>query len=250
MIIYIDNYSLGIKIIKCLNNWMFNIKVECKMKKTKISMALLSFTLLLITVPFAQGIEEATGTIRIDPSLPLKSSTGEFSVYTTGGKTTYDPHIFLVMTKECYLGLSGSVTVDWGSDSLSIAIGDWVPVTDGGKLPSGTTSGAGYQVSALRDHLPATEYIYYYFDPTDNFLSGQTLTGTGIDFTITLPSSDPNMLVYVLGKSCNKATLFDRDVPKSIPGFVVPEPATIAAVATPTLTLLAYALFKRKTIFS
>ena len=220
------------------------------MKKTKVCIFLLSFTLLLITVPLVQGVGVATGSIRIDPSLPLKSSTGEFSVYTTG-TTTYDPHIFLVMTKECYLGLSGAtVTVTWTGGSLNIDIGDWVQVTDGGKLPTGTTPGAGYTVASLKSHLPTTEYIYYYFDPIDNFLNGQTLTGTGIDFTITLPSSDPNMLVYVLGKSSNEATLFDRGVPESIPGFVIPEPATIAAVATPTITLLAYALHKRKTIFS
>ena len=36
-------------------------------------------------------------------------------------------------------------------------------------------------------------------------------------------------------------------IPPTNPGFMVPEPATIAAVVTPTLTMLAYAIYKRKT---
>jgi len=53
------------------------------------------------------------------------------------------------------------------------------------------------------------------------------------------------MLVYVLGKTDGN-TVFNNRVPPTIPGFVVPEPAAIAAAATSFGALAAYALIKRK----
>ena len=59
------------------------------------------------------------------------------------------------------------------------------------------------------------------------------------------------MLVYVYAKPVDSArTDYDMKVPPTNPGFMVLEPATIAAIATPTPTLLWYAYYKRKTIFS
>ena len=104
----------------------------------------------------------------------------------------------------------------------------------------GTTGIEGTELSVYWALVP--------FPVTDNVINGPT---NKYRVHINLDSTDPCMLVYVYAKSENSETAdYDMKVPPTNPGFMVPEPATIAAIATPTLSLLGYAYYKRKTFFS
>jgi len=201
-------------------------------------------SMMLLTVSCVSAPE--TGTIRIDPPLPVMlSSPASFEVWVQPSAVpTTSPYIFLVMTKSCYDGLTGDVEVGWTGGSVTINTADWTEETiDGKKVPPGTTNGAGYTVASLKDHLGTTEPIYWAFEP---FLS-EPITQTPQSFTVTLPSTAPRMLVYALGKT-DGSELFNNRVPPTIPGFVIPEPATIAAVAASSLALIGFAVRKRKQI--
>ena len=110
-----------------------------------------------------------------------------------------------------------------------------------------------YTVASLKDHLgiEGTDLsIYWALVP---FPPGAEIKGSTEKYRvhINLDSTDPCMLVYVYAKSVNLPEAeYDIRVPPTNPGFMVPEPATIAAIATSTLTLLGYAYYKRKTLFS
>jgi len=203
---------------------------------------LLSLSMMLLTVSCVNAKE--TGTIRIDPPLPtMVSSPAIFDVWVQpSADPTTDPHIFLVMTESCYLALTGKVKVEWSGGFVEITL--WSKETvNSVKVPPGTTPGAGYTVASLKDHLGTTEPIYWAFVP---FLSGP-ITQSPQSFTVTLPSTAPKMLVYALGKT-GVSLLFNNRVPPTIPGFVIPEPATIAAVAASSLALIGFAVRKRKQI--
>jgi len=83
----------------------------------------------------------------------------------------------------------------------------------------------------------------------DAFLSGP-LTGTPQDFTVTLPSTDARMLVYVLGKTEESDGEFDnfiRKVPPTNPGFVIPEvPFGTIAIFLAMLGALGIIAIKKK----
>jgi hypothetical protein len=197
-----------------------------------------------VNVALAAGI----GTIRIEPTLPVGvASPAEFEVWVKpSADPTVDPHIFLVMTESSFLGLVDDVTVDWttdGSPDLIIGEADWTMETEHGeKVPSETVNGAGYTVASLKDHLETSEPIYWAFKP---IFDGEPLTTTRKSFNVTLPSSDPRMLVYVLGKN-DGCELFNCRVPPTIPGFVVSAPAAIAALGISMTTLAAFAILRRK----
>lgn len=213
--------------------------------RTKKLVVLLSFALVLVTVSSA-ALAQQVGTIRIDPPLPMMlSSPADFEIWVQpSADPTTDPHIFLVMTESCYNGLIGDVTVDWTGTSSPLTITTWHKETElSKKVPPGTTEGAGYTVASLKDHLGTTEPIYWAFEP---FLDG-VITQSHTPFTVTLPSTSPRMLVYALGKTENPGPgLFNNRVPPTIPGFVIPEPATIVAVATSLVALMVYAARRRK----
>lgn len=210
---------------------------------------MLLIPLLLIPVVVVEA--PGTGTIRIDPAFPLMSGTvAVFEIWVQpGGEPTADPHIFLVMTEESYTGLTGSVTVTWDSVSIDILLGDWTGETENSKkVPPDTTPGAGYTVASLKDHLGTTGPIYWAFA---SILGGADLTTSHVTITVTLPSSSPRMLVYVLGKTSNPKPpdLFNNNVPPTIPGFMVPE-IPLGTITALLSTLAALALFtaKRPTI--
>jgi len=163
-----------------------------------------------------------TGSIRIDPPLPDgEMSPAEFEIWVQGRSEANDPYILLVITESCYQGISGDVVVSWNVDSESVEIPktDWAQETvNNVKVPPGTTSGAGYTVASLKDHLETDGPIYYAFVP----LWVGSLDSTKIPIKVTLPSTDPKMLVYILG-ICGDGELYDMRVPPTIPGFVVPE---------------------------
>jgi len=202
--------------------------------RRKIVLVVLAITLVLATVPFAYA-GNATGTIRLGPNVwPVAvESPADFEVWVEGaGDPTNDPHVLLVMTEDCWSGLTGDVVVDWTSDAASFnKTANFTGVASNSAYvpPLGTSSGARYTVASLKDHLSyglsepinSTATIYWAMGA---FLSGP-LTGTPQNFTVTLPSTDARMLVYVLGKT-EGSEVFDnfiRKVPPTAPGFVVPE---------------------------
>jgi hypothetical protein len=219
-----------------------------KMRKiTSISIAVVA--LLAIASPvFAQGLIRLTphGSYYGQPI--MLSSPATFSVYIQSGLNAADPHIFLVMTESSYKGLTGNVKVNW-TITDSVTITTWHKETvNSKKVPPDTTSGVGYTVASLRDHLNTTEPIYWAFEP---FLSGP-ITKTPTMFTVTLPSTAPRMLVYALGKSYCVGSiaacqpLFNNRVPPTQPGFVVPELVPVLLLLAPFSALALYTIKRRR----
>lgn len=217
-------------------------------RRTLILVSLL-LVVTLITIPLASA---ETSNLRISPALPaMVSSPADFETWAQSGSAS-DPHIFLVITRACYDGLTGNVAVKWAGGSVMIQTVDWTQETDGGnKVPPGATNGAGYTVSSLKSHLTTADSIYWAFKP---FLGGQTLTQTHASFNVTLPSTNPKMLVYVLGKSGSPdagasaaSDLFDERVPPTIPGFVVPELGPVLLASSSFAALGLYAVKRRRT---
>lgn len=211
------------------------------MRKIIILLFVTATISLLCSPVFAEGL------IRIDPhgsTYPepvMLSSPATFSVYVESGGPATDQHIFLVMTQASYNGLTGDVVVSWTGGSVTIPKASWTQETDNSvKVPPGTTPGAGYTVASLRDHLATSGPIYWAFEP---FLAGP-ITTTPQEFTVTLPSTDPRMLVYALGKGSEG--LFDYRVPPTMPGFVVPELGTILLVLASLSAFALYAVKRRK----
>jgi len=204
------------------------------MKRT----AYITLTVLLVLSASACLVKAngGTGQIRIEPhssgypSPIMLSSPATFNITVQTG-SSYDPQILLVMTNASYLGLTGNVVVQWATGTVSFAPADFtMDDTNGNNVPSnGTTNGASYTVASLKDHIgvsgTADDAIWW---ALKSFLSGP-ITTTPTAFNITLPSTNPRMLVYALGKSSLTAELFDMKVPNTLPGLVVPEPATILA---------------------
>ena len=228
--------------------------------RRKTVLVALAVTVVLATVPFAYA-GNATGTIRLGPivwPVPV-ASPADFAVWVEGaGDPTYDPHVLLVMTEDCWNGLTGDVVVDWTADLVSFnKTANFTAVTSNSANvpPAGTSSGARYTVASLKDHLSyglsepinSTATIYWAMGA---FLSGP-ITGTPQNFTVTLSSTDPRMLVYVLGKTEESNGEFDnfisRKVPPTNPGFIVPEvPFGTIAVFLAMLGALGVIAIKKK----
>ncbi len=213
---------------------------------------------VIVFMMMISSVSAGTGSLKISPALPaMVSSPAHFEIWAEGNCHAADPHIFLVMTEACYEGLTGNVKVEWSGGSVTIPSSNWTKESDGGKVPPGTTTGAGYTVSSLKDHLKTTGPVYWAFKP---FLSGHTITHTHQSFNVTLPSTSPKMLVYALGKAVGHEldadylgsddpdchTLFNVRVPPSIPGFVVFEPATAMVALASFGALAVYGLRRRK----
>ena len=224
------------------------------MKKPILS--LLAITVVLATVSFAFA-GNATGTIRLGPDIwpVMVASPAVFDIWVEGaGDPTNQPHVLLVMTEDCWNGLTGDVVVNWTGDSVSFnKMTNFTGVTDNSAKvpPSGTTEGACYTVASLKDHLSyalsvplsATDTIYWAMKP---FLGGGPLTDTHQSFTITFTSSDPRMLVYALGETTMSEGKFDTKVPPTKPGFIVPELVPILLVVASFSALALYAIKRRK----
>lgn len=209
------------------------------MKKTM----LIPITLLIIAFASPVFATGGTGQIRIMPQLPIAlSSPATFNVSVTTGES-FDPHLLLVMTNACYNGLSGDVVATWAGGSVTFLTSDFAADnTNGNKVPPGTTNGADYTVASLKSHLNVADAVYWACKP---FLSGP-ITTSPTSFTITFTSTSPKMLVYALGKSNQTASLFDMKVPNTIPGFILPELATVLLATGSFAALGLYAIKRRK----
>ena len=161
------------------------------------------------------------------PNPVMLSSPATFSVNLSNkNAVAYDTRILLVMTKACYDGLSGPITVTWDGGGLSfdkdidIELLDYVGPPDQYdpmKVPTDTSD--QYNAKALADHLGVVNEDLYYVN--GSFLD--EITGDGQEFIVTLPSSSPRMLVYVLGSNEDGIEVYNMSTPMSQPGFVVPE---------------------------
>jgi hypothetical protein len=179
----------------------------------------------------------------------MLSSPATFNVSTESPEhTAYNPVILLVMTNGSYQGLTGDVLVEWDGGSRSFAKGDFTSVVDNSeKIPPGTTPEAGYTVASLKEHVgingTADNTLWY---ANGSFLSNP-ITSEPQEFTVTLPSTAPRMLVYVLGSSSENPGVLDMFVPPTQPGFVVPDLATILLASASFSAFALYALKRRKT---
>ena len=212
---------------------------------------LLALALMLVIIPSVSA--RATGTIRIDPVWPVMlGSPADFEIWVQGaGNPTSEPNILLAMTEACWEGLTGNIVVSWSGGSVIFTKEEFTAVqVNGNKVPPlGTTKGACYTVASLKDHLSyglsvpisKTETIYWAMQP---FLSGDLIETTQ-KFTVTLPSTHPRMLVYVLGKT-EGSNIFDNKVPPTRPGFVIPELGTMLLILAPFTAFAVYAVRRRK----
>lgn len=219
---------------------------------------LVAIALVLVIVP---SVNAQTGTIRIETPegeyWPIMlESPATFEIWVQGaGNPTSDPHILLVMSEACYLGLTGDVVVTWTGGSVSFASGDFTAVTtNSDDVPPDDTypvfTGASYTAASLKDHLSyglvepisSTETIYWAWKP---FLGGAVLTHDHQTFVVDLPSTEPRMLVYAMGKT-DGSTLFDNRVPPTRPGFMVPELGTMLLVLASFSAFILYAVKPRR----
>lgn len=210
-------------------------------------------SLVLIAGPLA--VKAQTGEIRIEPHgsyypLPIMlSSPATFNTTATDQATAYNPHIVLIMTNASYQGLTGHVLVNWTGGSTHFPKASFTSVELNGAFvpPSGTTPGARYTVASLKEHLgvndTADDTLWYAHGA---FLSGP-INQTPQEFTVTLPSTDPRMLVYIIGMSSATGNLFDMKVPPTMPGFVVPDLAPLLLATASFGALGLYAVKRRKT---
>jgi len=221
------------------------IEMVSILRKSLAVLVLVLAMSLATTTTLAQG----GGIIVITPQWPIEVGTPatlEISVVPAADPTYY-PSILLVMTEDCWNGLT-SVSVTWTGGSVSFIDTDFTELEDGPgveKIPDATISDVQYTRAALADHLyePGTATVYYaMFD-----LTGVTLHTTPETLTVTLDSTDPKMLVYALGRSVDDPTAkFDRWVPPTNPGFVVPELGTILLALASFSALALYTLQRRK----
>lgn len=214
-----------------------------KLKSLKVLLSLLVLISVFLAIPVFGG----TGSLRIEPTWPeAQDSPAYFEIWSQPPDTAYDVYVFLTMTEDSYLGLTGDVTVEWTGPSspLVIGMGEWTLGQDGVKLPTGApggvTDGAAFTLASLKDHLGTDDDVYWAFGP---ILDGP-LTGVHQTLTVTINSDDPHMLVYLMAKSDTEGP-FDMRIPPTKPGLVVPEVpfGTIAIVGSMMAALI---LFSKK----
>jgi hypothetical protein len=220
---------------------------------------IVSVVLLLISFP---AVMAQTGGLRISPQWPVMvESPADFQVWAQSADS-YDVNVLLVTTEECYNGFpdppTSAVTVEYPAGSLTVGIlkTAFTGVTLNSEIvpPTGTTPGAGYTVASLKDHLDyglstplgPDDMIYWAIAPLAH-PDFDPLTTTPLNITVTVDSDNTRMLVYLLGKSEDGATLFDMNVPPTNPGFVVPEIAFGSIMAAATMfTALGLFAYKKK----
>ena len=206
---------------------------------------------MFIIIPLIAGLAivnaPETGDIRLLPSMPIKlQAKFNFSVETVGDDpVAYDPIIFLAMSKESYEGLTG-VVVEWNDGSVTFSKTSFNEENNGSvRLPSVASPKIQYFVESLKEKLGSTGSIYWAHSP---FL-GDVITRKPKEFSVTLYSSKPNMLVYIFGKSSLSATEYDMRsviIESRVVAFHVPEPATIIGISASAAALLGYFAKRRK----
>jgi hypothetical protein len=218
------------------------------MRQSKAYFVLIAIlTILTISIPvFAQ-----TGGLRISPDQTEATlvTPATFDVWAQSADS-YDVNILLVVTAECWDGMPDdpavAVEVEYDGYFLEFTEDNFEEASSGFVPDTGTTSGARYTVASLKDHIDTEGSVYWamlpMLDPDDHF---DPLTTTHREIIVTLDSSEPRMLVYLIGKSEDGAELFDMVVPPTIPGFVIPE-IPLGTIAGLAAMLAALAIFAKK----
>lgn len=216
------------------------------MRRLTIAIVMIIFLAMCVSSVLAEGV------IRLDPHgsyypLPIMlKSPATFNVSTASPEhTAYNPIILLVMTNASYQGLTGDVVVEWSGGSINFPKAGFTDVvTNSETIPPDASP--GYTVAALKEHIGVNgtedDTLYYAYGP---FLSNPIIS-TPQTFKVTLPSTSPRMLVYVLGKSSESSTVFDMFVPPTQPGFVVPDLAPIMLTLASFSAFTLYAFKRRK----
>jgi hypothetical protein len=187
--------------------------------------------------------------------LPIMlSSPATFTI--ESGNTTIGlfPYIVLVMTKASYDGLTAPVRVNWtgtsGQYNETIFPKTSFSATTTGYIPDTTVTPfdtGRYAVSNLKEHLGVNgtqnDVLYYTFGP---FFGGTAIGRIPRQFTVTLPSTKPRMLVLAIARSGVCAAFFNMRVPPCRPGFIVPETPPIFIALASFAAIGLYAVKRKK----
>jgi hypothetical protein len=102
-------------------------------------------------------------------------------------------------------------------------------------------------VSDLKQRLgvngTSQDTLFYNFGP---FLGGSAIGRIPREFTVTLPSTHPRMLVLAIARSGVCTPFFNMRVGPCKPGFIVPEPAPILMATASIAALGLFAIKRRK----
>jgi len=215
-----------------------------------LTVTALSSYALTRTSTTAEACGRCIGQIRIEPHgsyypLPIMlKSPATFNI-SVPAHTAYHPHILLVMTNASYQGLKGPVLVNWTGGSTSFPKTSFKAANKKYIPRTLKTFFVRYRVSALKEHIGVNgtedDTLWYAYGP---FLSAP-ITKTPQTFNITLPSTNPRMLVYAIGKS-KCSCLFNMRVPPTRAGFVVPDLAPILLTSASFGAFGIYAIKRRK----
>lgn len=218
---------------------------------------MLMVVLILISSALTFNVLAGGSIIVITPQWPITQGTpATLQIRVVGpADPTYDPHILLAMTVACWDGLpenpNVAVEIAWTGGSVPFYKNDF-ELLEGNpppKIPPDSISDVQYTRSSLADHLGESgdSPVYWAMKPFPVPPDGQLHT-TAQTFTVTLHSTNPRMLVYAIGRSSHNPSKFDRWVPPTNPGFIIPEPATIIAVMTSLAALFVYTIRRKKTL--
>jgi hypothetical protein len=225
----------------------------------KLVLIAFAITLLALFVSGASAVCPS-GELLINPHgsyypLPIMlTSPATFTIESVNTTTGVFPNIVLVMTRASFDGLTGPVTVDWtgtsGQSNRSIFPKTSFQAVTTGYVPDQmvTPFDTGrYSVSDLKQHLGVngTQYdtLFYNFGP---FLGGSAIGRIPREFTVTLPSTHPRMLVLAVARSGVCTPFFNMRVGPCRPGFIVPEPAPIFMATASIAALGLFATKRRK----
>ena len=187
--------------------------------------------------------------------LPIMlSSPATFTIESTNTTIGLFPYIVLVMTKTSYDGLTAPVRVNWtgtsGQYNETIFPKNSFSATSSGYIPDTTVTPfdtGRYPVSNLKEHLgvngTTNDMLYYVFGP---FLGGNAIGRIPRQFTVTLPSTKPRMLVLAIARSGVCAAFFNMRVPPCRPGFIVPETPPIFIAMASFAAIGLYAIKRKK----
>jgi hypothetical protein len=183
----------------------------------------------------------------------MLSSPATFTIESANSTTGIFPNIVLVMTKASYEGLTGPIIVTWvgtsGQSNQSVFPKASFQAATNGYIPDKTVTpydSGRYNVSDLKMNLgvngTSQDTLYYTFGP---FLGGSAIGRIPREFTVTLPSTDPRMLVLAIARSGVCTAFFNMRVGPCKPGFIVPEPAPMI-IATASIAALGLFAIKRR----
>jgi hypothetical protein len=211
---------------------------------------LLLMALVLISIP---GVMAQAASPRISPMWPVMvESSYSFDVWAQNADV-YDCKVLFVVTQECYDAMPLAPTTAVTANAATLTKDDFTSASlNSDKIPPASIN--GYTVASLKDHidegltvpLGANDTIYWalsdvVFDP----LTAPNTNPEQLD--VTLDSSAPRMLVYLMGNLVDNSGELDTRTPPTNPGFMVPEITLGSVMAVASMfTALGLYTYKRK----